>query len=79
MKEIKFVRGQKVFSEGVSKVDGLFLIRAGEFQVSQKIDSDKTKAQEKRAKRALSRKTTQRQDPLQDIQSCRTLRSHTML
>ena len=79
MKQVKFIRGQKVFTEGSSKTDGLYFIESGDFQVSQSISVDKTKPHEKPAKRALSRKSSNNADPLWDIQSARFLRSHTML
>ena len=55
MKSKKFLRGQKVYREGVSEIDGLYFITSGEFEITQSVDSDKTKAELKVAKRALSR------------------------
>ena len=31
MKQVKFIRGQKVFTEGSSKTDGLYFIESGDF------------------------------------------------
>ena len=55
MKPKEFIRGQHVYTEKLSEVDGLYFIQQGEFEVTQKLDTDKTKTEQKIAKKALSR------------------------
>lgn len=42
MTKKNFIRNQTVYHEGVSKIDGLYFITNGEFEVTQQVDSDKT-------------------------------------
>lgn len=53
MEEKTFIRGQKVFQEGVTPIDGVYFIQEGDFEVTQKIDQDKTEQYQKVAKKAL--------------------------
>ena len=55
MKVREFIRGQKAYSEGTTEIDGVYFIQEGEFEVTQKLDTDKTKSELKVAKKALSR------------------------
>lgn len=55
MKQVQFIRGQKVYIEGSSTVDGLYFIQDGEFEITQKLNIDKTKIEQKPAKKVLSR------------------------
>ena len=40
MERYKFFRGQKVYIEGKSKVDGVYFIKEGEFELTQKRIND---------------------------------------
>ena len=51
----EYIRGQKVYSQGSIAIDGVYFIQDGEFEVTQRLDSDKTKAEQTMAKKALSR------------------------
>ena len=55
MKSIEFIRGQKIYCEGVDTINGIYFIHEGEFEITQKLDTDKTKVEQKTAKKALSR------------------------
>ena len=63
----EFIRGQAVISEGASEIDGIYFIQDGEFEVTQKLDTDKTKVEQKTAKKALSR--TSKVKELENLQS----------
>ena len=41
MRPKQFIRGQKVYCEGSSQVDGVYFITGGEFEVTQKADKNK--------------------------------------
>ena len=45
MESAEYIRGQKVYSEGTSATNGIYFIQEGEFEVTQKIDTDKTKVE----------------------------------
>ena len=36
MERYRFIRGQKVYIEGQSKVDGVYFVKDGEFELTQK-------------------------------------------
>ena len=63
----EFIRGQAVILEGASEIDGIYFIQDGEFEVTQKLDTDKTKVEQKTAKKALSR--TSKVKELENLQS----------
>ena len=42
MKQVKFVRGRTVYTEGVSNPDAVYFIRDGEFEVTKTIKSSDT-------------------------------------
>ena len=44
-----------MYIEGSSTVDGLYFIQDGEFEITQKLNIDKTKIEQKPAKKVLSR------------------------
>ena len=55
MEKRNFIRGQKVYQEGLTGTDGLYFVLEGDFEVRQSINADRTRVEEKPAKRALSR------------------------
>lgn len=57
MEVVDFKRGQKVYREGVNKIDGLYFITQGDFEVTQSIDNSQIKGDHKIAQKALSRYT----------------------
>ena len=56
MKTIKkFQHGNHVYRESVSKIDGLYFIRSGDFEITQQVEAEKIITNFKPAKKALSR------------------------
>ena len=40
----EFIRGQKIYRENESSIDGVYFITEGDFEVTQQVDFDKTAA-----------------------------------
>lgn len=53
MKVVKFKHGHTVYRENSTKIDGLYFIKSGNFEVSQTIDQEILSVEHKSARRAL--------------------------
>lgn len=68
MERREFIRGQKVFKEGSTKVNGLYFIINGQFEITQSVDPAKKEAAQMRLKKALSKSTNSASDLSRELQ-----------
>ena len=66
MRPKQFIRGQKVYCEGSSQVDGVYFITGGEFEVTQKSDKNKPRDDSSNAQAAVKATSKQR---IQELRS----------
>ena len=78
MESKDFIRGQKVYQEGDTEIDGLYFIIEGDFEMTQVVDSEVTKTKDRPAKRALLRTNIADEGSLRDIVESKS-RSQIML